>query len=424
MSRILFVFTAIALLLTACKNDVPSDLVETPVEAATLPVKAGTWRLVMELSETQDLPFNVEITHDGENYSLQVINSEERIEVDNVQISGDSIYVRMPFFDSEFVGTISSDESFEGHWYNFTKGVDYKIPFYATYGKDFRFSSNDADQVPEIAGQWEVTFSPEDEWAYKAIGSFQQFGKHVTGTFITETGDYRYLDGISINDSLQLSCFDGSHAFLFKAAINENRELNGQFWSGNHWEEPWVASRNDDFELRDPDSLTYLKAGFNQFEFTFPDLDSNLVSLSDEKYDDKVVIIQIMGSWCPNCLDETSLYVELFNRYNNSGLEIVSLAFEASPEFSKASEDVRRLREKLNADYDFLIAGVANKKKASETLPMLNHVMSYPTSIFIDKKGQIRRVHTGFYGPGTGKYYAQYVEDITGFIEKMLAEEA
>ena len=75
-----------------------------------------------------------------------------------------------------------------------------------------------------------------------------------------------------------------------------------------------------------------------------------MVSLSDEKYEDKVVIVQIMGSWCPNCLDETSLYVDMYNEFNNSGLEIISLAFETSPEFSKAAENVRRLRDHIHVN--------------------------------------------------------------------------
>jgi len=53
---------------------------------------------------------------------------------------------------------------------------------------------------------------------------------------------------------------------------------------------------------------------------------------------------------------------------------------------------------------------------------MLNHIMSYPTSIFLDKKGEIRKIRTGFYGPGTGKYYTEYTQNTNDFIQELLAE--
>lgn len=422
MTRV-YVFFSLLILLSSCGGSTTENQGENPT-AETEKLKVGTWRLTMDLGGGQTLPFNIQVLENEDNYSVEVINHTEQIRVNDVSIVNDSLFIRMPFFNSEFVAKIESNSLISGKWYNFSKGVDYFIPFQAKHGEEFRFPFSDDGKPTEVAGKWEVTFSPEADYAYKAIGQFEQKGVHLTGTFITETGDYRYLDGVALNDSMFLSCFDGSHAFLFKAAVDSSKQLQGQFWSGKHWNEPWVAARNEEFQLRHPDSLTYLKEGYETFDFTFPNLDSTMVSLSDEKYDGKVVIVQIMGSWCPNCLDETRLYVDLYSEFNTSGLEIVSLAFEMDEEFSKASDDVRRLQKELQAQYDFLIAGTSNKKKASETLPMLNHVMSYPTSIFIDRSGKIRKIHTGFYGPGTGEIYDNYVNDLKGFLQQLLAEES
>lgn len=420
MSRAHLLFFLFPLFLFGCSEETPDVIEEDP----NLPLTPGVWYIAMDLGE-ETLPFNIDLEYKTDHFELWVMNSEERIHVKDISFKEDSIFIRMPFFDSEFRGVIESKDRFSGNWYNFNKGVDYFIPFVAIQGRENRFRDVSDERLTRIEGNWEVTFSPGVEGdEYKAVGSFEQFGSHLMGTFMTETGDYRFLDGLAYNDSLYLSCFDGAHAFLFKAALDESDTLKGLFWSGTHWSEPWLATRNEMFELRHPDSLTYLKEGYDSFDFTFPDVDSNMVSLSDEKFQDKVVIVQIMGTWCPNCLDETMLYVDLYNEFNTSGLEIVSLAFEASPEFAKASENVRRLRDRIHVSYDMLVAGVSNKKKASETLPMLNHVMSYPTSIFIDRSGRIRRIHTGFYGPGTGDHYVRYVEELKGYLQMLLDEES
>ena len=156
--------------------------------------------------------------------------------------------------------------------------------------------------------------------------------------------------------------------------------------------------------------------------FTFPDLNGHNVSLDDERFTGKPVIIQIMGSWCPNCADETSFLAGLHKRYRNDGLEIVALAYENTDNFNKAVERVKKHRLHFGAEYDFLIAGNADKKKASKTLPMLNHIISYPTTIFIDRTGRVRRIYTGFYGPGTGKKYHDFVADVHSLVGVLLSE--
>ncbi|MCC6691208.1 MAG: TlpA family protein disulfide reductase [Bacteroidia bacterium] len=276
-------------------------------------------------------------------------------------------------------------------------------------------------------GKWEITFSPNTSDEYKGIGLFEhtnKFSQHVTGTILTETGDYRYLEGAAVNDTtLYLSCFDGAHAFVFSAKMKSDNTLHGDFYSGSHWHEKWQAKRNDKFELRNPDSLTFLKTGYSKLEFSFPDLSGNNVSLSDTKYKNKVVIVQIMGSWCPNCMDETKFLSTFYEQHKAAGLEVIALAYERTGDVKKAISNVQRVIKKFNCNYDALIAATSSdNKKASETLPMLNKIMSFPTTIFIDKKGNVRKIYTGFSGPATGSYYEKYVDDINAFVGKLLKE--
>ena len=91
-----------------------------------------------------------------------------------------------------------------------------------------------------------------------------------------------------------LSCFDGSHAFLFKARMAGD-SLVGSFWSGVHWQEPWVAVRDPGFHLRDPDSLTFLKEDTTRSN---PDSGPPWDISQGPRYMGKVLLVQVMGSWC------------------------------------------------------------------------------------------------------------------------------
>jgi thiol-disulfide isomerase/thioredoxin len=257
------------------------------------------------------------------------------------------------------------------------------------------------------------------------VGIFEQKGNDLTGTFLTTTGDYRYLAGTVQQDSMYLSCFDGTHVYLFKSRIsNKGNTLTGGFWSSTGSYETWTATRDDAAALPDANSLVYLKKGYDALAFTFPNVeDGKPVSLSDERYKGKVVVVQLMGSWCPNCMDETKFLAPWYQKHKDRGVEVVALAYERSPEFAVSAPKLLKMKDRFNIDYEVLLAGINDKEAAAQTLPMINKVLAFPSTIYVDKKGKVRRIHTGFSGPGTGKYYDEFVEEFNLFIDKLLAEE-
>ena len=102
-------------------------------------------------------------------------------------------------------------------------------------------------------------------------------------------------------------------------------------------------------------------------------------------------------------------------------LEVIGLAFENAEDFEKAKNNVTRLKKKCNSDYEFLVTDFV-PKNADKALIMLNHVMSFPTTIFIDKKGNVRKIRTGYSGPATGTEYDKLVKEITFLTESLLKE--
>lgn len=377
----------------------------------------GIWRATLSLPDAE-LPFNFKVNDNAKGYTIEIINADEKILVDEISFQGDSVFIKLPVFDSE-IRTKVSDKQMTGNWINYSRKTNQLIPFNAKASVSERFIANKKDSSINLSSRYEVWFSPHNKDSSLAIALFNQTGKKVHGTFLTTTGDYRYLEGIVNGDSLFMSCFDGAHAYLFKAKV-DGQKINGLYYSGNHWKEEWIATKNDTIELPDADNITKLKAGQNTVSFNFKNLDGSDFLFPNDEYKDKVTVLQIMGSWCPNCMDETAFLSPFYNRYKSKGFEVIGLSFEKTDDFTKAVSLINRTKVKYNVNYRLLAAG--NRSLASQNMSMLEKINGYPTTIFIDKKGIVRKIHTGFTGPATGKYYEKFKDDFTTFIEKLLSE--
>ncbi len=400
---------SIILIFSSCKDE---------EEKKSYEFNSGPWRGTLEVQDKKKLPFLFEVMDDQ---TLTIFNAEETIDVDEIEIRGDSIWIKLPVFEGYIAAKFTDSTTISGSFIK--ESLNRIVPFEAKYGQQDRFEVS-SKPLQDVTGIWEAVFGNDNEEdRYIAKGIFKQNGNMVTGTFRTTTGDYRYLEGVLNNDELQLSTFDGAHAFLFTAQVTDS-VINGYFYSGNHWKEPFNAKRNDNYELPSEDSLTFLKEGYDTLEFSFPDALGNQVSLADDQFKNKVVLVQIMGTWCPNCMDETKYYVDFYNRNKEKDIEFIALAFEYAKTPEKAFKQIKRLQRKLKVEYPVLLAqyGTSDKKKAQEKLPMLNHVLSYPTTIFIDKKGKVRKIRTGFSGPATGQKYVQFKTEFESFVNQLLNE--
>jgi thiol-disulfide isomerase/thioredoxin len=400
----------ISILILSCKTQ-HSKISKPPT------LKNGIWRAELSLAEDQKLPINFETLKDG---SMIFYNDTENIVIknENIVLTKDSLKFYFPVF-STFVEAKIYRDSLIGFWVNPEK-KDYKIPFKAIHGQSERFLHSNNIRKFNVGGSWEVTFSPNTAASYKAKGIFKQKENKVSGTFLTETGDYRYLEGILDGNQLKLSAFDGAHAFLFSAEVSEDSIKNGMFYSGKHWKEPWTAIRNENFNLSDPEKLTYLNQDYDKLSFNFPDENMDSISLNDSRFKNNVIIVQIMGSWCPNCMDESRFLVEMYQKYKNRGLEIIAIDFEIRNDFEVFKRNISKMKKDLNIDYPIVFGGSSKKSESSKTLPMLNQILSYPTTIFIDRNGNIKKIETGFSGPGTGTIYDEYKRKTIDLIESLL----
>lgn len=365
---------------------------------------------------------------DGGLPSCVVVNGTERISVSKVQLVDGKLAINFPHYDSVIqtelnkdsvsmlaTPSANTDAVIKG---TFTKrrgqGEWVKMKFVATQKGPQEYAD-----PSKWLGRWRVSFDSSED---PAVGVFRRgpTPKSVVGTFLTTTGDYRFLVGGVEAGKLNLCCFDGAHAFRFEASLDKGDQLTGDFWSSNTWHETWTAVRDPTAALPDAFAETKLVSEQSIGDLAYPDLEGKLTKLSDPRFAGKARIIYVFGSWCPNCHDAAVYFKELESKYGKRGLSILGLAFELTGDHSRDAKQVKKYLDRHQATYPVLIAGLADKSKASDSFPVLDRVRSYPTTIFLDQFGTVRGIHTGFTGPATGDEYQKLKTRFETLIEKIL----
>ena len=361
------------------------------------------------LQDNIELPFNFEVKYATEDsFYIELINGEERITVSDIfygrdmAVAKDTVLIRFPVFDT-YIKAIYVENVLQGEWVvNYRE--KYRIPFVAYHGQGHRFKTDGTPADHDLTGRWKTIFDKNTEDEYPAIGVFEQDENNLSGTFLTETGDYRYLDGMVRKNKFSLSCFDGSHAFLFRGKVMEDGKLLGTFFSGSHYKGLFESEADEAYELSNPFDLTKALNIQEPLSFSFPNSEDEMVSLSDEQFDNKIKIVKIMGTWCPNCKDQTHYLLDYLESEKPDDVEVIAISFERYKEKEKGLAAIATFESNLKIPYPVLYGGYYDKAEASEKIPQISRILSYPTLLFVDKNNQIRRVHTGFAGPATEEY--------------------
>ena len=357
---------------------------------------------------------------DGVSFELE--NGDEVISSREIEIIGDSIIIRLPVYEAVLIAGINqTGDSLKGSLHRVRFDQTIITPFQAVAKQPYKFAAHRPGQPENFEGMWKtrfITSNPSD--TSLAIGKFTQNGINISGTFLTPTGDYRFLSGIADGDSMYLSGFDGSMIFLFNARKVGNT-MSGEYFNTGKIGTKFEATLDSTFKLPDPFNLTQLKRKSNIF-ITLPD--SSVLNFSTGKFEGKVVVLNIMGTWCANCGDETAFMAELYRKYHDRGLEIVGLAFERTNMPEKAADNLDRMRKRFNVPYELIHAGKADAKEVIQRLNFLKNLFAYPTTIILNKKGEVAAVHTGFSGPGTGSYFESYKKNFSLQLEEMLRQSA
>ncbi len=385
---------------------------------ANTKMKTGMWQGELAMNDRLSIPFQLKVEKDGKR--IYVVNDLEEILMVS-RTKKDSIYLHFPIQDAEVIFQVDENgQTARGYWINYNKKVQQRIPLTLAWNVALRFPNMHSTKPIEslFNGIWEVTFQPGTNDEEKAIGIFKA-GKEteISGTFLTETGDYRFLAGNRSGLNFSMSTFNGSWAMLFDAELQSDT-LRGKFYSGISYATDWIAVRNPEAKLRNEASLTYVVNDQKVHTAEMTQLNGKAFSL--KPFEGKVTVFQIMGTWCPNCLDEVQFMNKLHESYGQYGLEIIALAYEVGTDEKQTRKKLKVFKKKIGMEYDLVLAGKSSKEVASAQFPMLNGIMSFPTTIIIGKDGKVLHVHTGYSGPATGIAHKELTDKIQYEVEMAL----
>ncbi len=374
----------------------------------------------LQLNDRRAIPLDVSYAA-GKQPRLTIYNGEERINLRFIAEKNDSIYMEFP----EIAGKIVfHKQTLSGRWINLNKSnaTSYPFLFYSVAeGINPRFDLPLDLMAPIFEGTFDVIFT-DSEGDAQAIGIFKQRGSNIEGTFRTETGDYRYLAGGVFNGVMKLSCFDGVHAFLFEAALDadDSTVMRGDFYSGSKYHATWTGVLNPNANQSPPNAISWPTESLAALNISIKTKRGKQKTLDYDFFHGKPSVIQLMGTWCPNCLDESKYFIELSQQTSFKDIRFIGIGFEHGNSDKDRMARLKKYQKKMGFTYPLYLGGGASTKEAHAVFNQLNGIFSFPTTIFLDKKGRIVQVNSGFDGPATGVFYQSMREETERLLLKLL----
>jgi thiol-disulfide isomerase/thioredoxin len=218
-----------------------------------------------------------------------------------------------------------------------------------------------------------------------------------------------------------MSTFDGAHLYLFTARIKGDSLIRGRFYSTGAGYEVWRGKRDARAKLPN----AYARVGFKpDAEVSVQVLDTleKRVDLNDPRFAGKPVILQISGTWCPNCMDETQFLSAWYKTEARKDIEILGLFFERKPDPYYWKGRIGRVSAYQKVPYLMGYAGPANKDSAATRMPFLTGVEAFPTTVFLNRRHKVVAVHTGYSGPATGEAFNEFKREFNELIARILQE--
>lgn len=407
--RNLFLGIGVLLLLSACG-------------APAVNTAAGDWDASVATPNGARVDFRLRVEGSGTSWKGVLINGDDRNESTSGSFDGQSLRLRFDYYDAELIAKVTNDSlegTFNRQWRRETLVRD----FSARRTSEAIRHRDTSDSRPFL-GEWVMRVGEGTSARLSELSLLQADGE-LRGTVLSVSGDWGTFTGRIEKEELKLSRFDGINARLIKAKLR-GETLVGTIDMGlRSTPNDFVAERaNSDNVSALPDPVTHarMRNRAEPFQFSFADLDGKLVSSTDPRFREKVVVVTITGSWCPNCHDEAPFLEDLYRRYRGKGLEVVALAFEYTGDARRDAEQLRTFARRHTLSFPILLAGTTDEGDIERKLPQLENFGGYPTTIFIGRDGLVRRIHTGFDGKATGARFDKLKAEMEDVVKSLIEE--
>jgi peroxiredoxin len=394
-----------------------ATMVLVALAAVTLPARqpaalAGQWDAVV-VSGKVDVPFAFEITGTGADLRGSFFNGERRITSTAALVDGATVTFRFDQYASR-LELRQGDQGLSGAYHR-ARGEP--LPVRASRAKATQTA---AAPGPPIEGTWIVQAkSNKGETAWRFIA--KESRGRVEATILRVDGDTGTLTGAWAGDRYVLSHFSGARPLRLEVTP----QADGSLSLSQNGQPALVAARANAARAADigvptdPGLHTRMKDPSEAFRFSFPDLDGRIVSHTDERFRGKVVLVNISGSWCPNCHDEAPFLSSLYRQYRAKGLEIVTLSFEEGDQRANPVR-LRAFNKTYGIEHTVLVPGEPDS--LNDKVPQAENLNAFPTTFILGRDGRVRAIHAGFPSPGSGEFYAKAEREVTELVDRLLAE--
>jgi thiol-disulfide isomerase/thioredoxin len=392
-----------------------------PLAAQNKP--GGRWSAVIVVGKAE-IPFQFEVTHTGDQWHGFFFEGERKIASTSGSFTAGTLRLDYENLNSTLTATFDGNAWNGTYRYNRKNGKEY-----AFHARPYVAPSADPPTSPRIAGEWEMKLVGEDQSVTKDSRTalswrlfLRQSGADVTGSILRVDGDTGTLSGSWQGETLVLSHFAGERPVLFEATLQPDGTLDILLNKQNRY----VAARVSQAQAKgiaepaDPSKYTSVKNPDEPFHFHFPDTNGRIVSDTDSQFKDKVVILAIGGTWCPNCRDEAPFLVDLYHQFHAKGLEIVSLNFEANGNLEEDKPRIESFVREFSVPYPVLYAGAIGEVK--EKLPQIVNFGAYPTTIYLGRDGRVASIHAGYASSATGEAHNALQQDVIALVENLVTQ--
>ncbi len=376
---------------------------------------AGEWDATVKANGV-DVPCRFKITGEGSSLQGTFFNGEELYPSTSASFANGSLVMNFDYTSGKLEATWK-DGRLQGVFHA-TRG---NYPFSAAPHTVAAAPSTTglSGNAPSIDGDWEIANnSPKGEKAWWFL--VRQNGADVSAAILRIDGDTGTLAGSWRDGKFVLSHFALARAALLEVTPQPDGSLHLVMNGKTQYTalRPEVARAKGLAPPTDPAQHTGVKDASEPFRFAFTDLNGKTIAQDDPRLKNKVIVLNIFGSWCPNCHDEAPFLEEMYKKYRARGVEVVGLDFEQGDEV-KDPVRMRAFAKRYGLEYTVLLAGASSE--INDKLPQLKNFNAWPTTFFLGKDGRVARVHAGFPSSGSGKKYAEAKQDFTETVERLLA---
>lgn len=380
--------------------------------ASAKEINTGFWKFTLQMAQAS-VPFVVELKYEKKKLVGVLHNGPEKIPLKNTSNLPDIISFPLSNYEITMELSPINKTTLSGYLIRHNKNPVVKTPLTALHGQQDRFRTDLAKAEIDLNGKWSLEMIDQNDVKSPGVGTFSQKGQALTGSILTPTGDFRYLEGYVTGNTFEAASFDGVYNYVFRGSV-KNGKMTASILSNSITQ--ITGEQNQKAELPDAYGQTQL----TELKFIFPDLKGQNVNLNHPKFKNKPIIVQIYGSWCPNCIDEMNYLIPWYNQNAKRGIEIIALAFERSLSIELARRQLLKVQKKLKVPYVILQAGSTADDKPADKLPGLKNFISFPTTVFLNKKHEVVKVHAGFSGPSTGEFFEKWKLEFNQTVDELL----